>query len=258
MEFLRATKRRSLLSESLYIILNIALAFGMLGLVLVIDSPLPAIALMLLSKWRVLAVRPRFWPANIQANLVDIIAGLSAAVLLYGASGQLALQLFITAAYIAWLLVLKPRTKRKWMTAQAGVATFFGVWALMLISPDWPVSIVVLAGWLIGYAGARHVLSAYEKNHVLFDSLVWGFVIAQVIWLTYHWTLGYQIPGLPGVFLPQSAVIILALSFTAERVYRSIDKHGKLHSGEVILPVLLSVSIILLSLTLFNTPPSLS
>lgn len=258
MEFLRATKRRSLLSEGLYVILNAALAFGMLGLVMAIDSPLPAIALMLLSKWRVLAVRPRFWPANVQANLVDIIAGLSAAVLLYGASGRFGLQLFVALAYLAWLLFLKPRTKRKWMTVQAGTATFFGVWALMLVSSDWPVSIVVLVGWLIGYASTRHVLGAYEKNHVLFDSLVWGFVMAQVIWLTYHWTLGYQLPGLPGVMVPQGAIIVLALSFAAERIYRSIDKNGKLHSGDVILPVLLSASVILLALTVFNTLPSTS
>jgi hypothetical protein len=36
-----------------------------------------ALALILLSKWRMLAVRPRHWPANIRANSVDLIVGLS-------------------------------------------------------------------------------------------------------------------------------------------------------------------------------------
>src|ERR1017187_6909274 len=37
-----------------------------------------ALSLILLSKWRMFAVRPRFWPAIIRANAVDIMVGLSA------------------------------------------------------------------------------------------------------------------------------------------------------------------------------------
>src|ERR1700760_584270 len=36
-----------------------------------------ALALILLSKWRMIAVRPRFWSANIRANAIDIIVGVS-------------------------------------------------------------------------------------------------------------------------------------------------------------------------------------
>lgn len=61
MEFLKAAKRRTLLSELTYVALNIGLAVAILVVVLVIESPLPAIALVLLSKWRILAVRPRYW-----------------------------------------------------------------------------------------------------------------------------------------------------------------------------------------------------
>src|SRR5579864_2531706 len=35
-----------------------------------------ALAIILLSKWRMFAVRPRYWPTNIRANGVDIIVGL--------------------------------------------------------------------------------------------------------------------------------------------------------------------------------------
>ncbi len=36
-----------------------------------------ALSIIVLSKWRMFAVRPRFWLANIRANAVDLIVGLS-------------------------------------------------------------------------------------------------------------------------------------------------------------------------------------
>jgi len=106
MEFLKSSKRRSLFSEFVYIILNIALAVVILFVVRAIESPLPAFGLVLLSKWRILAVRPRYWFANVQANLVDIIVSLSVVVLLYAANGALVMQLLLTMAYIGWLLFI--------------------------------------------------------------------------------------------------------------------------------------------------------
>src|SRR5690606_36436165 len=110
MDFLKSSKRRSLVSELIYIMLNIALAVAILAVVLAIESPLPAVALVLLSKWRVLAVRPRYWMAHIKANLVDIFVSLSVVVLLYAASGAFWVQAGLTVAYIVWLLFIKPRS----------------------------------------------------------------------------------------------------------------------------------------------------
>ncbi len=36
-----------------------------------------ALSLILLSKWRMFAVRPRFWAVNVRANAIDIIIGVS-------------------------------------------------------------------------------------------------------------------------------------------------------------------------------------
>lgn len=252
MEFLKSSKRRSLFSELIYILLNVALAVAILGVVLVVDSPVAAIALVLLSKWRVLAVRPRYWFANIQANLVDIIVSLSIVVLLYAASGALLAQLFLTALYIVWLLFIKPRSKRIFIAIQAGTATFLGVTALMIVSYDWISSVVVLFMWLIGYSSARHVLLSHEEAHVSFYSLVWGLFIAEIGWLTYHWTFAYGIPGVGNIKLVQAALITIALSFLAERVYSSYIKHGSVRAGDIILPALLSVSLILVLVSFFN------
>lgn len=251
MEFLKSSKRRSLLSELVYIILNIALALALLAVVRAIESPLPAFALVLLSKWRVLAVRPRYWFANVQANMVDIIVSLSVVVMLYAASGAFAVQIALTLLYIGWLLFIKPRSKRIFVAAQAGAAVFLGVSALLSISYDWPDLFVVAAMWLIGYSAARHVLGSYDDIHMSFYSLVWGFLFAEIGWVMYHWTFAYALPGMD-LKLSQGAIVALAVSFLAERVYSSYSHHGTVRSSDVILPGLLSVSVIIVLLVFFN------
>ncbi len=252
MEFLKSSKRRSFFSELVYVLLNIALAVAILAVVWAIESPVAAIALVLLSKWRVLAVRPRYWFANVQANLVDIIVSLSFVALLYAAGGALITQCALAILYIVWLLVIKPRSKRIFVTVQAGLALFLGVTALMIVSYDWPSVAVVAAMWLIGYTTAKHVLNHYEEVHVDFYSLVWGLVVAELGWLGYHWTFAYGLPGVGAIKLSQTAVVVLAVSFLAERVYVSYHKHGTVRSGDIVLPALFSVSVIVLLLAFFN------
>jgi hypothetical protein len=253
MEFLRLSKHRSVVSELVYIILNVALALVVLGVVWAIESPLPAFALVLLSKWRILAVRPRYWFANIQANLVDIIVSLSVVVLLYAASGAIVAQIVLTLLYITWLLYVKPRSKRLFVAIQAGTAVFLGVTALMSVSYGWMSSVVVIGMWLIGYSSARHVLGSFDEIHATFYSLVWGAIVAELGWLMYHWTFAYALPGVGDIQLSQTAIIVLAFSFIAERAYGSYTHHGTVRSGDIVLPALLSCSIIVVLLAFFNT-----
>lgn len=254
MDFLKVAKRRSFVSGLAYNALNVALAIAILVVVQTSGSPLPAFILVLLSKWRVLAVRPRYWFAHVQANLVDFIVSIGLVILLSAANTKEGfwLQIIITILYIAWLLFLKPRSKRSLVVMQAGVAAFIGVTALYIVSFAWPVSVVVILMWLIGYSVARHVLSAYEETHVLFLSLLWGFVFAEFGWLAYHWAVGYAIPGLIGIKIPQIAIILLAISFVVERGYESYSRNKAIRMNDIILPLLLSVSIIGLLLLRFN------
>lgn len=253
MEFLKSSKRRSLVSELVYIGLNVAFAVTLLIVVLAVNSPVLAFALVLLSKWRILAVRPRYWFANIQTNLVDLIVSLSIVILLYSASGAIGMQLLLTALYIVWLLYIKPKSKRSFVAIQAGAAVFLGVSALMIVSYDWIASAVVLAMWLIGFSSARHVLSSYDEPHTSFYALIWGLVFAEIGWLTYHWTFAYALPGVGDIQLTQSALIALGISFVVERAYVSYEKHGVVRSSDVIMPALLSVSVILILILFFNT-----
>src|SRR6266436_394230 len=80
-------------SHILHIALLLALPTALLVLVRLEGGfVMLASGLVLLSKWRMLAVRPRFWPAIIRANAVDIVVGLSAVLFIaHSVSGYLQL-----------------------------------------------------------------------------------------------------------------------------------------------------------------------
>lgn len=248
MEFLRVVKRRSVLSETVYILLNIALAVGVLVAIWATGTPWLAMALVLLSKWRVLAVRPRYWFAHIEANMVDFIVSIGGVTLIYLAgqapSGRgVFVQVVLTLFYTAWLLLLKPRTRRSAVATQAAVAIGVGTMALASISYEWPSSLVVLMMWVIGYSSARHVLVAYSDNDIRLLSLIWGFVVAELGWVAYHWTIAYPLFFLPGLKLPQETLIILGISFLAERAYASYHKHETIKQSDMVMPLVFTLSL---------------
>lgn len=252
MELLKIVRRRSFQSEVVYTLLNIALAVAVVIVIRATESPWPAIGLILLSKWRVLAVRPRYWFVNIQANLVDYIVSISIVVFMYGTYLSLALPTeklfilsFLTIIYVYWLLFLKPRSKRVMVAVQAGVAIFAGFGALFTFAYALPASIVVLVTWLIGYATARHVLSSYEEPHILFLSLIWGIVLAEIGWLAYHWTVAYTPFGIESIIFPRIALSAFCIGFIVHRSYDSFYHHQRIRGNDIILPVLFTASVLI-------------
>jgi hypothetical protein len=253
MEFLKIVRRRSFLSEVVYTVLNIALAVAVVVIIQATQSPWLAIVLVLISKWRVLAVRPRYWFVNVQANLVDFMVSLSLIIFLYTTeigstddSQKLFILTVLTILYIGWLLFLKPRSKRKYIVAQAGVALFAGTAALFILSYAWPASAVVLIMWLIGYSTARHILSNYDETHILFLSLLWGLMLAEIGWLAYHWTVAYSPLGIQNVIFPRVALTVFCIGFVLHRAYDSFYHHQKIRGNDVILPILFTISIIII------------
>ena len=129
------------LAEAMYYLLNIMLVVISVVSIVVSGSPAVAVLLMLASKWRVFAVRPRYWLANIQSNLVDTIVGLGLVLLIYiagngvvGVSDGFALQVLLGVLYAVWLLIVKPRSSDKWVYAQALIAIIVGTMALYAFS----------------------------------------------------------------------------------------------------------------------------
>lgn len=254
MKAIKLSKSRSVFSDIAYVALNAGLAVAILLVVLTMKSPMLAFALVLLGKWRILAVRPRFWYKNIRSNMVDIIVGLSAVVLLQATTGALAVQIAITVLYALWLIVIKPKSKRQYAIIQAGVALFIGVNALFMVSHSWPAPLVVLLMWVIGYTTARHIFSHYHEEDRNLFSMIWALVVAEIGWLGYHWGFAYPMPGLPGFAISQTALIILMIGFLMGRVYDSYHvNEGSIRASDVTLPAVLSVSVIMVVMIFFNT-----
>jgi hypothetical protein len=243
MDLLKSHKRRSRLSESAYVALNVGLAATLLIVVLAVQSPWLAFAIVILSKWRTLAVRPRFWYANIVANMVDIIVGVSTVILLYGASGTLWLQLIITALYVGWLLLIKPRSKRKYVAIQAGVAMFVGITALSMVSYSWDNLFFVTGMWVIVFSATRHVLGSYDEPMTIIYSLITGYIGAELGWIGFHWLMAYPVPGFGTIQFSQLALFTTLYCLIAERAYVSYHRHGAVKRSDVILPILLTISI---------------
>ena len=260
MEFLKLVGKRSFISELVYTILNVALAIAVLLAVRYTGSIGFAIFLVLISKWRIFAVRPRYWWANLRSNMVDLIVSISIVLTMYTVNvsslsegKQLIILVAITLIYIGWLLFIKPRSKRVYVAIQASAAIFLGSAALFTISYNWPVSTVVIGMWLIGYAAARHILSSYdEETHALLLSLAWGLVLAEIAWVSYHWAIAYPLPIVSQLMLPQIAIIATLLSFLAYKVYDSFYHHAKVRMSDVLLPLLFTLSVFIVLLVIFN------
>lgn len=251
-EFLRTAKRKSLFSEVMYYLLNVGLVVLIFVLSQTIQSPSLAIAIVLLSKWRMFMVRPRYWRTNIQANMVDIIVGVSLVTLMYLPDIQLFSQILLALQYVVWLVVIKPLSKRWQMLLQSFIAIAYGVTALYSVSYEWPVSLVVLSMFIIGYSTARHYLYSQEDQQLIFLSSIWGLLLAEVGWLAYYWTFSYSLPFTDVLKLPQITLIVLLMSFLAERVYSSWSRNKQIVIGEIVMPAAFTALLIGVILIFFN------
>jgi hypothetical protein len=217
MELIKSVARRSKVSDVVYIVLNIALAGLLLALTVLFQPPIVAYALVLLSKWRVFAVCPRFWWANLQTNMVDMLVGISVVTLIWQSTGIFLVQLALAALYATWLLILKPRSSRKYMVIQAGVSQFLGITALFSAAHLVDSALIVIGCFVIGYLVARHVFTAYEEDDPTFLSIVWGFLIAELGWASYHWVMAYDIT--PTLLLPMVSIIAALFGFVGVRFF---------------------------------------
>lgn len=150
-----------------------------------------AVAIVLLSKWRMFAVKPRHWLAHIRTNAVDIIVSLSFVSFMIAANGSMALQLVWLALFEAWVIYLKPGTSTLHVSIQALVAQLVGLIALFLSFETAPTSAYVLIAGIISYFSARHFFNAYEEKHAVHYSWLWCFFGASLMWILSHWLLFY-------------------------------------------------------------------
>lgn len=155
-----------------------------------IDFVALAILLIILSKWRIFAVQPRYWLANIVSNGIDIIVGVS--LVLFMANTSIAWwQLFWTGIYIAWLTKLKPKSDVLSVSAQAMIGQLLGLSVLYLKFGDTSLFVLVGATWLITYLSARHFFTSFEEPQSNLLSHLWALFSASLAFVLGHWLLFY-------------------------------------------------------------------
>lgn len=181
-----------------------------------------ALAVLLLSKWRMFALHPRHWLSHIRTNSVDIIVGVSFLAFL-AASNAMWLQLVWVLLFEVWLLYIKPGSSAGLMSLQAVIAAFLGYSSIFLAIDDAPLAIYVLAYWVVGYFTARHFLNAYDEKHGRLLSSVWGFFTASIMWVLGHWLL-FVGP------IAQPALLLGVLSFGLAGLYY-LEQNDRLSSG---------------------------
>lgn len=190
-----------------------------------------------------LAVRPRHWPANIRANAVDIIVGLSFVVFMAQAPTN-AWQLVWLLAYEVWLLIIKPRSKAFWTSVQAALGQFVGLTAVYLLWGRSSLVLLVAVSWGICYLAARHFFSSFDEPLGSMLSHIWGYVAVAVTWVLAHWLLYYG-------FLAQPVLILSILSYGMATLYY-LDSYDKL-STLIKREILLIMSAVIVVIVLFSS-----
>lgn len=159
-----------------------------------------ALLLILLSKWRIFAVRPRYWLTSIQSNAVDIIAGFSF-VLFMAQTTSASWQLGWVASYAIWLAFIKPNSSTLYVSIQAMLGQVLGLVAVFLRFGNAPVYILVIAAWAICYLAARHFFTNFDDDHSSLYAHAWGYFAAALVWVLSHWLLFYGFIAQPALLL---------------------------------------------------------
>ena len=76
-DYILIRKGRNMLSAFLHVIFNLLLGLGSVFITFSTASWIPGVLLVIISKWRMFAVRPRYLFLNLKSNLVDLIVGFS-------------------------------------------------------------------------------------------------------------------------------------------------------------------------------------
>jgi hypothetical protein len=187
-----------------------------------------AIALVILSKWRIFSVRPRYWLPLVRANAVDLIVGISTIIFMINTSSGL-IQLIWAVAYAMWLILIKPSSSVFGISMQAFVAFLYGLVAVYLEWGGSTAVILMIMTWIVCYSVARHFFTSFNETHSAFLSNAWAFFGASLTWILSFWLLYYQA-------FSQVTLLLIVLGFGLATLYYldQTDRLSKLLRRQII------------------------
>jgi len=254
-DYILIRKSRNILSSFLHIIFNLALGVGSILITYLTHSWVPGLILVLISKWRVFAVRPRFWLLNIKSSLVDLTVGASFILLTYcSGTSLLPVHYLLAAGYTSWLIFLKPRSTERATEAQALISVFLGSAAATLMFASSDAILLALVCFIICYGATRHVLIQTDDNDFSLVASTVGLIAAEIAWLSQSWLIVYSFTN-TGIILPQLSFILTVLAFAFGSIYKStLRNHGKLKFSEIAAPLVFTILIIFIVTIWFSQP----
>jgi hypothetical protein len=198
-----------------------------------------ALLLILLSKWRMFAVRYRYWLANIRANGVDMLVSLSLLIFMINTNSEV-WQLLWVLVYILWLVVLKPGSNVLSVSIQALVGQFLGLMAVFVWLSGAPLYQLIIAGWVVCYLSARHFFTVFDESFTSLYAHTWGYFAAALIWVLGHWLLFYGVFAQPTVLLT-----VLGFGFASLYYLKQNDRLDTLLRKQILLVMLAIIVVVL-------------
>lgn len=264
-EFIKLARKRGVMADVIHAIFNVAFASMTIFLTAAFNTPWPAILLVVLSKWRVIAVRPRYWWANFLSSLPDLTFGIGLAIISWGCGqigeqyatvGQhlpisvLTVQITLGIIYALWLIAVKPKHSEAMVGFQALASQIVGITAIFFVSQSFPLVVTMLLTFVVAFASARQALGLYEEKDQDLLATVWGLLAMELAFVSWHWSVSYQIT--PLIRVPQMAIISAVVSVIAYRVYRAWQNDQAVTWDELGYPVVFTLAVTFLVLFAFS------
>ena len=254
-DFILARKSRNIASTMVHIFLNLLLGVGTVLITVLSNNPAPGIVLVLVSKWRVFAVRARYFFINLKSNLVDIIVGISIVLLAYYAGAAfLPIDFILMAVYSVWLIFIKPLSSENATLAQSLVAVFLGMSAATFLSANLNSIVIVLLAFLVGYAASRHVLAQGDDKDFTLTTLVCGLIFAEISWLCHSWAIVYTF-GSTGIRIPQLSIILTIFAFVYNYARQAMIRYrDDFRLKHIVGPVIFGIMLVGIIVIWFSNP----
>lgn len=254
-DFVFIRKSRNIASSAVHIFLNILLGLGSVLITVFSGNPALGIILVMVSKWRIFAVRSRYLWINIKSNLIDIIVGISIVLLSFVSGSSLAPVHFLLAAfYTIWLLFIKPLSSENATMIQSLIGVFLGISATTILTASLESLWAVLSAFLVGYAASRHVLAQTNDEDFTLTTLVCGLVFGEIAWLCHSWSIIYTF-GMTGIRIPQAAIILTIFAFIYNYARQAMIKYQEdFRFKHIMGPVIFGVLLVGIIVLWFSNP----
>lgn len=224
--------------------IGLKLMLPVLCLALVLSSlTVIAYSLVLVSKWRVLAVKSRYWVLNLRANMVDVIVSISIVSFMSYNSDSLQNLLIWFGVFVYWIVSLRNSSTYWGILSQAVLALGLGVSAIAYSDTLVPLWQLVVGSWFIGYFSARHVLSISEEHSSAILASIWAIFAGQLAWVLGHWQIWFSV-------IHQLVFVLVVLGLALSLLYTHDKDYGL--KPEFIRLVSASTIIIMLSVLLLS------